>query len=53
MVERGLTPIRVDVMSGKAMRIIDRLPEDLKNLLVINKQFDITGLPPIEPFLDL
>lgn len=39
-VERGFTKVRVDVMSGWAMRIIKSLPDNLQAVLEINYQGD-------------
>lgn len=35
MIERGLTPIRLDVMSTKVGKIIEQLPEDLRGVLKV------------------
>lgn len=38
MIERGLIPVRVDVLSKGAKRVIEKLSEDLRNALKINDQ---------------
>ena len=35
MIERGLTPIRADILNTKVFGIIDRLPEEKRNLLKV------------------
>ncbi|MFY9484753.1 MAG: GNAT family N-acetyltransferase [Patescibacteria group bacterium] len=44
MIERGLTPVRLDVMSGKAGRIIERLPRELRDQVVAHSSITLDSL---------
>ncbi len=39
--ERGLVPVRIDVMSGRLMRVIEKLPAELKQVLDVRYQGDM------------
>lgn len=39
MVERGLTTIRLDLLSSKIEGMIEQLPEDLKKVLDVRRSF--------------
>lgn len=50
-IDKGLTPVRVDVISDAVMRIIEKLPPEMEKHLQVNYNpgFDLTKLE--EPYV--
>ena len=44
MIERGLTPVRLDVMSEKIGRIVERLPQELRAQVVAHSSITLDSL---------